>query len=351
VTTISEFGGALGRPRARVGPRLGGVAVAAVGAVVQFAGALLDGDLSRTLLIGGVALTVLGAALALGGPIVFAPGRGPVLGLVSCCAALALVGAGAVAIHRGTRGHETQRVTAARATAATTTGGSTGTAAAAAGHDHGASTGGNIGVRNADQHAELQPDKPLDVATREKLAGQLVVARDAAMKYPTVADAKAAGMYLAGKFTPGAGAHYMSMRGVTGGIKNGETDPASPASFIYDGISPTSKIVGLMYISMSAGPAPEGFAGPNDHWHRHFNTCVRYAGGAIEVPFPADSDVTQAMCDAQHGTFMKTTVWMVHAWVVPGWESPKGVFSHDNPDLLCADGTANTDAIGFCPGT
>ena len=178
-----------------------------------------------------------------------------------------------------------------------------------------------------------------------------MVARDVAMKYPTVADAKAAGMYLAGKFTPGAGAHFMSTRGVVGGIKNGEADPATPASFIYDGISPTSKIVGLMYISMSAGPAPEGFAGPNDHWHRHFNTCIRYAGGGIEVPFPADSDVTQAMCDAQHGTFMKTTVWMVHAWVVPGWESPKGVFSHDNPDLLCADGTATTDAIGFCAGT
>jgi len=351
VSTVSEVGGALGRPRAHVSARAVGVVVAAAGFVAQFTGAVIDGDASRTLLIGGVALTVLGAALALGGPVVFAPGRGPALGLVSCCAAVVLVGAGAVAIHRGTRGHEAQRVTTTGASAATVSHRSTGTAAAASGHDHSVSTGGNIGTRNADQHAELQPDKPLDVATREKLAGQLVVARDAAMKYPTVADAKAAGMYLAGKFTPGAGAHYMSMRGVTGGIKNGEVDPASPASYIYDGVSPTSKLVGLMYISLSAGPAPEGFAGPNDHWHRHFNTCIRYAAGGIEVPFPADSDVTQAMCDGVHGTFMKTTVWMVHAWVVPGWESPKGVFSHDNPDLLCADGTTNTDAVGFCPGT
>jgi hypothetical protein len=42
---------------------------------------------------------------------------------------------------------------------------------------------------------------------------------------------------------------------------------------------------------------------------------------------------------------------MLHAWVVPGWESPLGVFSHNNPDVLCADGTVNTDVRGFCRGT
>jgi len=36
---------------------------------------------------------------------------------------------------------------------------------------------------------------------------------------------------------------------------------------------------------------------------------------------------------------------------VPGWESPKGVFSHEDPDLTCADGTVHTDAVGFCKGT
>jgi hypothetical protein len=40
-----------------------------------------------------------------------------------------------------------------------------------------------------------------------------------------------------------------------------------------------------------------------------------------------------------------------HAWVVPGWESPLGVFSHDNPDVLCADGTTKANAVGFCQGT
>jgi hypothetical protein len=50
------------------------------------------------------------------------------------------------------------------------------------------------------------------------------------------------------------------------------------------------------------------------------------------VPFAADSDVTPSQCAAVHGIFMLQTTWMVHAWVVPGWESPLGVFSHNNPE-------------------
>jgi hypothetical protein len=339
--------------------RLSGVIVGAAGVVAQLGGAILDGDARRVLLLGGIALTVLGACLAIVGPALYRPGRSLALRVITPIVLVALVAGGAVAVQRGTSDNgsgsvevTTSGVSSAR-NAAATSGGSAASAAATAGHthDHGVTpSNGNIGVKNADQAAEHQPDQPLDAATRAQLSAELVTARDVAMRYPTVADATRAGMYPAGGFTPGAGAHYMWAPGYAGGIKNGTVDAKFPASFIYDGTSPSSRIVGLMYISMAAA-APEGFAGPNDHWHRHFNTCVRFAKGAIEVPFPADSDVTKPMCDAQHGTFMKTTVWMVHAWVVPGWESPSGVFSHSNPDLLCADGTAETDAVGFCQGT
>jgi hypothetical protein len=61
--------------------------------------------------------------------------------------------------------------------------------------------------------------------------------------------------------------------------------------------------------------------------------------------------VKKSQCDAKHGQFMRRTFWMVHAWVVPGWDSPQGVFSHANIDLHCGDGTDNTDAVGFCKGT
>jgi hypothetical protein len=209
-----------------------------------------------------------------------------------------------------------------------------------------------IGLRvNADERAEQVPDKPLTPAQSRELAAQLAIARAEAMKYPTVADALKAGLIQAGLFTPGAGAHYVSVAGSVGGLTGAaEVDPAKPEAWIYDGTDPTSRIVGLMYASFSV-EAPQGFAGPNDHWHRHTNLCVTFGGGKINIPFAPDSSVTRAQCTADHGMFMRRTFWMVHAWVVPNWKSPQGVFSHANINLHCGDGTDNTDNVGFCRGT
>jgi len=230
---------------------------------------------------------------------------------------------------------------------------------AATGHDHGSLVSGHQhgvttlngqtvkGVKAQDVTAESQPDQPLDPTTRATLKAQLTEARDFALRYPTVADATAAGYRLAGGFAPGSGAHYITYGGLTG---SGAFDPDKPISLIYDGTSPTSQVIGLMYYGMG-NSAPEGFAGPNDHWHRHSNVCIKTGAGGLEVPFPADQDVTAAQCAAVQGSLLKTTGYMVHAWVVPSWESPLGVFSHDNPDVRCADGTYNTNKAGFCQGT
>jgi hypothetical protein len=203
-----------------------------------------------------------------------------------------------------------------------------------------------VGVKAGDVAAETQPDKPLDPATRALLAQQLMLARATAMKYPTVVDAERAGYRLVAGFGPGAGAHYIGGP-MTG---SGPFDASKAQSLLYDGTSPTSKIVGLMYFGMGA-TAPEGFAGPNDHWHRHSHVCTTFVNGKIDVPFAPDSDVTPAQCTQVGGRYMAITGWMVHAWVVPGWESPAGVFSHENPNLRCADGTFNTDKIGKCQGS
>src|SRR5437016_10089098 len=67
-----------------------------------------------------------------------------------------------------------------------------------------------VGVKAHDVLAATVPDKPLDHATHAVLAAQLVAARTVAMKYPTVADATAAGYHLVGGgFGPGSGAHYI----------------------------------------------------------------------------------------------------------------------------------------------
>jgi hypothetical protein len=220
----------------------------------------------------------------------------------------------------------------------------------ASGHQHEATTlnGQKVeGVKAEDVAAEEQPNQPLDSTTRAALKAQLSEARDFALHYPTVADATAAGYRLAGGFAPGSGAHYITYGGMTG---QGTFNPSKPISLIYDGTSPTSQVIGLMYYGMGQG-APEGFAGPNDHWHRHSNVCIKNGPGGLDVPFPADQDVTAAQCAGVQGSLLKTTGYMVHAWVVPSWESPLGVFSHDNPDVRCADGTFKTDKAGFCPGT
>ena len=138
--------------------------------------------------------------------------------------------------------------------------------AATAGHSHGPTTlnGQKVkGVKAQDVAAEEQPNQPLDAATREVLKGQLAQAREFALRYPTVADVTGAGYRLAGGFAPGSGAHYIGYSGITG---SGAFDPAKPISLIYDGVSPTSQVIGLMYYGMG-DQAPEGFAGPNDHWH------------------------------------------------------------------------------------
>jgi hypothetical protein len=124
-------------------------------------------------------------------------------------------------------------------------------------------TSGAIGLRrNADEQAELVPDKPLTPAERQELANELVLARATALKYPTVADATAAGFILAGKFTPGAGAHYVSISGSAASYLNhtATIDPVHPLAVIYAGTAPTSRVVGLMYGSFNMDPPP-GFAG------------------------------------------------------------------------------------------
>jgi hypothetical protein len=201
---------------------------------------------------------------------------------------------------------------------------------------------------NATEQSELKKFVPLDPTTQALLTQQLGQAEQAAMQFPTFGSAKADGMILAGGMAPGVGAHMQNFSGSYNSVNpDGSINAAHPASYIYAGTGPNDPVVGLMYISFDK-TAPAGFAGPNDHWHQHSNVCVKFANGTIAVPFAVDQDVTPQECANAHGTFMKKTVWMVHAWVVPGWESPQGVFSHDNLHVYCPGNTDLTNAIGFC---
>jgi len=314
-----------------------------------------SGEAESVTIVDGVTAAMEGAAVVLATALILGLPRGvrrfrsDRLALCTVVAVVALVSAALAAPEARNHGHA-----ADGGHDHASTSGSAAASGATGGHDHGTGSGSSAqltdlngheitGVKAEDVAHESEPDQPLDPATRDQLASQLVAARETAMRYPTVADATAAGYFLVGGgFGPGAGAHYIG-----GGFGGGGFDPAKPPTLIYDGISPTSRVVGLMYLGMGADGAPEGFAGPNDHWHRHSGVCMKGA----EVIFPVDADVTEEQCAAEGGNYMGTTTWMVHAWVVPGWDSPAGVFSHENPNLRCADGTYDTDDLGRCEGS
>ena len=200
-----------------------------------------------------------------------------------------------------------------------------------------------VGVKAEDVAAESVPDKPLDRATHALLAAQLVEARNVAMRYPTVADATATGYHLVGGgFGPGSGAHYI------GGGYSFNFDPNHPLALIYDGIHPTSQMVGLMYYGMG-DTAPQGFAGPNDHWHRHSGVCLG-SGGSVSLPAGLRRDRAEVR-DRERFVHGDHRVDGSRVGRRPDGRARKGVFSHENPDLPCADGTFHTDAIGECQGS
>jgi hypothetical protein len=96
---------------------------------------------------------------------------------------------------------------------------------------------------------------------------------------------------------------------------------------------------------MTGAKDPQGFAGPNDVWHVHHDICIKSGkNGVIDSPLGADHDATQEQCDAVGGNLLKQTQYLLHVWVVPGYESPEGVFSHLSSTVTCADGTYNTIA-------
>jgi hypothetical protein len=183
-------------------------------------------------------------------------------------------------------------------------------------------------------------DLPTSAADRVLLAHQLVLARQVAMRYPTLADAERAGLRRAGPFSPGLGLHMIDYGNYAYGAGNtvmSDTQIEHPLAWIYDGTKPDSPVAGLFYSATVANPV--GFAGPNDVWHQHHNVCLVYGKDGVDAPLGADGDVTQAECDTVHGQLLKASGPLLHAWVVPGYDDSQGVFAHLNPAITCNDGT------------
>ena len=174
--------------------------------------------------------------------------------------------------------------------------------------------------------------KTLTHAERVVLEGQMVAARSVALKYPTVKDALAAGYVKSTPFVPCIGAHYTNISMVT------RFDPSEPSELLYDGTEPNSKIVGLSYLVLHHGGPPPGFSGPNDYWHQHNANGGLCLKGALVV---GDESTSPQQCADRGGhKALLTDIWMLHAWIVPGFECTWGAFSGECPELggrLCGN--------------
>lgn len=196
-------------------------------------------------------------------------------------------------------------------------------------------------LTNGHHHAIVWHD--LDPATQAELDRQLDLTRQAAARYPTLADAVAAGYRPAGGYSPGAGIHYV------GGV-GGEARPDGslsdetllhPDTLLYDGTGPDARLAGLMF-NVNTTVEPVGFVGTNDVWHNHTGLCIVFTEKGITTALSDEKDaaVKEQQCPLAGGRFVKQTGWMMHVWTVPGYDDvPGGVFAENNPLLACSDGT------------
>jgi hypothetical protein len=278
--------------------------------------------------------------------------RRSVLELLVAAVVVVSVVLGVSLIGRSTSDDDNGRVSAASAELASNSVAAEPAAATATddGHAHGAGEGaappavddrGFAALENGEEHPH-EFTQPVSPADRAELARQLMLARDVALQYPTVADAERAGLKRAGPFSPGLGAHYINFAGGLGNADGvmSDDDIRAPLAWIYDGTKPDSPVAGLFYQTGSAGA--EGFAGPNDVWHVHHNVCIKFGPNGIDAPLGADRGATREQCDAVGGQLIEQTQYLLHVWVVPGYESPEGVFSHLSSAVTCDDGTYET---------
>jgi hypothetical protein len=186
---------------------------------------------------------------------------------------------------------------------------------------------GQVG-KDAEGHNHRGPllQKPVTQAERDALIMQQTQARAVATQFPTVADAEQAGYRKSTVYVPCIGAHYTNI-GLTG-----QFDPAKPSELLYDGTNPDSKIVGLSFLVVHPGGPPDGFAGPNDVWHQHnFNGGLCINGQGVVV---GNESTSPTQCTERGGRKVPLdNIWMVHDWVVPGWECSWGVFAGECPEL------------------
>ena len=153
------------------------------------------------------------------------------------------------------------------------------------------------------------------------LVKQLHLVRASAEKYRDVNAALVDGFVVAKDVNKGRPGHFFHRARLNDGTFN----PAEPEMLMYQQDEQgrwqfTGAVVYMLYRRQVGDRHPDGFVGPLDNWHMHYNTCENVAGGGVAAP---------DTCKALGGLTLHNFGWMLHVWVLE--ENPLGVFSFKGP--------------------
>ncbi len=176
---------------------------------------------------------------------------------------------------------------------------------------------------------------PLGTTEQVQLDAEIAAATVAAAGLDTPQKALAAGYTQASRELAGIGSHWVNWT-----LIDKPFDPAKPSMLLYATIGGVQKLVGYSYFVQS-DTEPKGFAGQNDMWHRHGSLCI--VNGWL-----VGEGEGKAECP---GTWLYASkLWMMHAWVAPGFENPWGLFGMMNPNV-CPDGLKCSELKGVQSST
>ena len=196
------------------------------------------------------------------------------------------------------------------------------------------STGAGIPTSDSDHaHTEVIADVPLSATDAPIFADQWRLAQQAISSHDTEEKATELGYVRATAPSGGIGTHWVLWSQIAMPF-----DSATPSMLLFDERRTPAVLVGYSY-ALQSPTRPAGFAGANDHWHQHRGLCVE-GGWVVREQAPGP--------DACSGTYIAGgDFWMLHAWVVPGWDNRKGQFAPFNPKL-CPRATGTPD-VNRCP--
>ena len=163
-----------------------------------------------------------------------------------------------------------------------------------------------------------------DPAEITELQEQLQAAGTVIPAVATAADALAAGYMQVTPYVPGIGAHYLNIDL----LQDDTFDPRQARDAALQRQLARRRCSSASATAGSATSRPKGSSGPTTS-----GTSTRSSASSASLVVGPDS-TPEDLCDSvggRKGMGFDHPMWMGHLWQVPGWESPWGIFSGENP--------------------